>query len=368
MRKPKPVKGVYQRGGRWWIRYRFKGRLVRQSIGTDRALAERTMEEIRRRIEDGRHEVKVKDERRRFSEMVTEYFTLKADKRSLRRDRSSFGNLIPFFGEMFLHAITKADVEAYKRARRAHVSGATVNREMALLRHLFNLAVDEGYTRDNPARRVKMFPEQKNKRREKVFSEDELQILVNSAAPHLRPILAVAVGTGLRKSDLLGLRWNQIDFEHGCITLFMQKTGGCIEIPMLPMVREALWRLKGTNGTTPYVFTYSGKKIGDIKTAVRGALRRSGLAAKGYWFHDVRRTFATMLYNRGVGLTKIQRLLGHASVLTTERYLGVKFAETREAINVLDVPALKALAAPQRISTTRKLSVPSIAIELSTAN
>ena len=53
-----------------------------------------------------------------------------------------------------------------------------------------------------------------------------------------------------------------------------------------------------------------------------------------------------MLYNRGVHLTKIQRLLGHKSITTTERYLGVKFEETREAITVLDSPALRALAVP----------------------
>ena len=53
-----------------------------------------------------------------------------------------------------------------------------------------------------------------------------------------------------------------------------------------------------------------------------------------------------MLYNRGVALTKIQMLLGHGSILTTERYLGVKFEETRTAIEVLDTPGMKALSGP----------------------
>jgi len=356
------MKGVYQRGRLWWIRYRFNGKLIRQSIG-DRILAERTMEEIRRRIEDGQHEIKIKDERRTFAEMVDEYMEIKSDKRSLARDKASFKNLAPFFGTSFLHAISKTDVTLYQKKRKTQVSGATVNRELALLRHLFNIAIEQGYTRDNPARRVKMFKEQKCKRRTFVFSEDELQSLMNASAPHLRPILAVAVGTGLRKGDILGLRWNQIDFEHNVITLFMQKTEDNIEVPMLPMVREVLWRMKGTAGETPFAFTYhEGKKIGDIKTAVRGALRRSKLLAKGYHFHDIRRTFATMLYNRGVHLTKIQRLLGHASVLTTERYLGVKFEETREAITVLESPAFNALAAP--VVSTIRAQLPAQSIEV----
>jgi len=191
-----------------------------------------------------------------------------------------------------------------------------------------------------------------------VYREDELQALVNAAAPHLKRILAIAIGTGLRKGDILALRWNDIDFEHNVITLFMQKTEEGIEIPMLPMVREILWRLHGTAGESPFIFTSTaGEKFGNIRTAFNGALRRSGLAKKGYRFHDIRRTFATMLYNRGVHLTKIQRLLGHKSITTTERYLGVKFEETREAISVLDVPALRALAAPA-LSTIRAQTEP----------
>lgn len=352
MSKPKrdnvsSVTGVYLRGGRWWIRYRFDGKLIRQSVG-DRVLAERTMEEIRHRIEDGRHEIKPKGERRTFEEMIGEYLEIKSGKRSLERDRMSFKNLGPFFGKAYLHTITRAEVERYKIDRKKQVSGATVNREMALLRHLLNIAVDAGYLRDNPARRVMMFKEQKGKRRTFVYSEFELITLVNAAAPHLRAILAVAIGTGLRKGDILGLRWNQVDLEHNVITLFMQKTEESIEIPMLPMVREVLVRLKDTAGQSPFVFSFhDGQRIGDVKTAFRGAIRRAGLAGKGFTFHDIRRTFATMLYNRGVHLTKIQRLLGHSSVLTTERYLGVRFEETAQAINVLDVPALKALSAPQ---------------------
>lgn len=340
------MKGVYQRGGRWWIRYRFNGELIRQSIG-DRVLAERTMEEIRRRISAGRHEIQLKDERRTFEAMAEEYLEAKADKRSLRNDRLMLRQLTPVFGKAFVHAISRQEIEAHLRVRRKEISGATVNRTLALLRHLFNIAIDRGYLRDNPTRGIKKFKEAPW-RRKYVFSEDELQALVNAAAPHLRAILVMAIGTGLRKGDILGLRWNDVDFEHNVITIYMQKTEDALELPMLPMVRELLWRRKATAGESPHVFGFNGSaRIADIKTAYRGALRRSGLATKGYHFHDLRRTFATMLYNRGVHLTKIQRLLGHKSVTTTERYLGVKFEETAQAITVLDVPGLKALAAPQ---------------------
>jgi integrase len=345
------MKGVYKRGSVWWIRYRFNGELVRRPIG-DRVLAEKTMEEIRRDIDGGRHDVILRDQRRTFAEMAEEYLEIKADKRSLRCDRLILDQLVPVFGKAYLHDIARDDIESYLRVRKQRVSGATCNRVLALIRHLFNLAINRRYLRENPTRGIKKAKEAPW-RRKYVYSEDELQALVNAASPHLRQILAVAIGTGLRKGDILALRWNDIDFEHNVITLFMQKTEEGIEIPMLPMVREVLWRLHATAGQSPFVFTSAaGERFGNIKTAFNGALRRSGLAEKGYHFHDIRRTFATMLYNRGVHLTKIQRLLGHKSITTTERYLGVKFEETREAISVLDVPALRALGAP-RVSTIR---------------
>ena len=149
-----------------------------------------------------------------------------------------------------------------------------------------------------------------------------------------------------------------MDLDRSIISIQMQKTGEPIEIPLIPMVRDLLQQMKSRAGGSPFVFSLgsSGQGIGDIKTAFRAALRRSGLATKGYRFHDIRRTFARMLYNQGVILTKIQRLLGHKSVLTTERYLGVKFEETREAILGLDGPLMLACSRTSLISSDPQLS------------
>lgn len=221
------------------------------------------------------------------------------------------------------------------------------------MKHMFNLAIEKGYCDRNPVKGTKRLKEAPWRHRF-VYSEAEIKQLIEHAAPHLRMILMLAFGTGLRKGDLLNLRWDDIDFDHGIITCNMQKTEDPIEIPMLPIVRQALERMKLTADTSPYVFTFNGQKIGDIKTAFRRALRRSGLK-KGYRFHDIRRTFATMLYNHGVHLTKIQRLLGHKSVLTTERYLGVKFEETRQAMLAIDRPLAKALIMPDVCTISAQL-------------
>jgi len=338
-------RGIYLRGRIWWIRYSYQGQLIRQSIGLDRRLAEQALQAIRGDIVRGSFKLRKIEERRTFAEMADEYLVEKADKRSLARDRASFRNVIPVFGKKALHLITKRDIEAYARDRASKVKGATVNRELALLRHLFNIAIENGYTDYNPARGFKRFPEA-HWRHKFFFSESEIEKLISASAPHLQLILAVAFGTGLRKGDILRLKWTDVDLDRGIISIQMQKTGESVEIPLIPMVRDLLRQMKSQAERSLFVFSLgsSGQGIGDIKTAFRAALRRSGLAAKGYRFHDIRRTFARMLYNQGVILTKIQRLLGHKSVLTTERYLGVKFEETREAILLLDGPLTQAFS------------------------
>jgi len=338
-------RGLYKRGRIWWIRYSYQGQLIRQSVGNDRRLAEQALQAIRGDIVRGSFKLRRIEERRTFAEMATEYMAEKAGKRSLGRDKTSLGNLAPVFGQKPLHLITKRDIEAYSRERALKVKGATVNRELALLRHLFNIAIDKGYTDINPARGLKKFPEAPW-RHKFFFSEEEIEKLIRASAPHLRPILAVAFGTGLRKGDILGLKWKDLDLGRSIISIQMQKTGEPLEIPLIPMLRVLLEQMKLQAGPSQFVFSLGskGQGIGDIKTAFRAALRRSGLAERGYRFHDIRRTFARMLYNQGVILTRIQRLLGHKSVLTTERYLGVKFEETKEAILTLDGPLKQALA------------------------
>jgi len=349
------MKGVYKRGNKWWIRYRFNGELVRKSIGYDKKLAEETLKAIRGDIVRDEHRLKKNKERRLFNEMVEEYFIEKADKRSLDRDRASLKVLGNEFKNKLIDEITSKDIEAYINKRKVKVSGGTVNREIACLRCMLNIAIKKGYIEQNPAKNAKRLKEAPW-RHKYVFSEDEMFQLINAASLHLRPILLMAFGTGLRKGDLLGLRWKDIDFDHGIITVYMQKTESFIEIPMLPMIRRLLENMK-IKSNSEYVLTYKDKQIGDIKRTFQTALKESGLKEKGYRFHDIRRTFATLLYNQGVHLIKIQRLLGHKSVLTTERYLGVKFEETRQAIQTLNEPLAKAFIEEKKSTISAQLPV-----------
>jgi hypothetical protein len=124
------MKGVSRRGNKWWIRYRFNGMLIRQPIG-DQRLAEETNKTVRCRMEQGQHEIKLKEERRTLKEMMVEYLEKKSGKRSLQRDRVSFMHIGPFFGEKFVHTITPDEVKRYRDWRKAAgKSSATCNRDL----------------------------------------------------------------------------------------------------------------------------------------------------------------------------------------------------------------------------------------------
>lgn len=123
-KKKRNLKGVYQRGNKWWIRYRFEGRLVRKSISHDKRLAEEVLIAIKGDIVRGEYRLSRRNEDSRlFKEMFQEYMIEKT-KRSLKRDEASFKNLLPEFQHKPLYAIMRQDIEAYVKKRRDQVSSA----------------------------------------------------------------------------------------------------------------------------------------------------------------------------------------------------------------------------------------------------
>jgi len=342
---------IYKHGRKWWISYYWNGKQVREGVSASRREAENALALRRAEILKGRFHYVPRKELVMFPRAVEEYKVEKAEKRSLRRDETSFRHLTQAFGLMRIDRITTKDIEAYKRARAGQhsqkrkglaVAGGTVNRELALLKCLFNQQIDLGRIAENPVKGVKFFPE-RPKTADRVLTSLELEHLVEAAAPHLRPIIAVAAYTGLRKGDILNLRPADIDLEGGVIRVLMQKTEELLLVPILPELKPTLCKAMAAAGpSAPYVFMSfrprrDGKfsKIGDIKNAFRGALARADLAGQGFTFHSLRHTFASTLYRSGVPLLAVSKLLGHRSVKTTERYLGVRLEEMRQAVAVL---------------------------------
>ena len=172
---------------------------------------------------------------------------------------------------------------------------ATVNRVLATLSHMVTKAVEWEMVEEEilkKIRRVKMLPE--HNRRLRYLSKEECQALINACEPHLKPIVITALNTGMRKGEILNLKWENVDIKHGFILLEITKNGDRREIPINNTLRATLQTIT-RRIDVPYVFhdKTTGKPYKYIKRSFNTACRRAGI--RDFRFHDLRHTFASHL-------------------------------------------------------------------------
>ena len=215
-----------------------------------------------------------------------------------------------------------------KLARGVTVRGAvrspsTVNRYLAALTHAFAVAVREwGWCDDNPLRKVTKPKEPRG--RVRYLGDDErgrlLEECRKSESPDIYCAVVLALSTGARRMEILGLRWGQVDFSRRAITLLETKNS---EIRSLPLVGHAsdlmAERAKVRRIDTDLVFPgrLRGRPV-DLRTPFETALKRAGI--EDFRWHDLRHSCASYLAKSGVSMLEIAALLGHKSLAMTQRY------------------------------------------------
>jgi integrase len=223
------------------------------------------------------------------------------------------------------------------------LTAAAVNRPLALFRHLLRLAHEEWEAIDNVPR-IRLEKEPQGRLR--WLTQEEITRLLDAAAKsrnkELRAAVIVALNTGLRRGELLGLAWERVDLSRGVIRLEMTKSGRRREVPMNDDSYRALVGLgpKATGRVfkTPY-----------IQTAHNNAVEVAKLDDVN--FHTLRHTFASWAVMRGVTVKELQELLGHASLAMTMRYAHLAPEHLRTAVS-----RLEGLASPQPASVSAQAS------------
>lgn len=271
-----------------------------------------------------------------FSPSYIEFSRL--HKRSWARDALSLRNLCEGLGTLALDRIDRNQVDRYIARRltgslmfgRKKPGVSTVNREIACLRHLLNLAVGWSKIRVTPLK-IKLPKEPEG--RVRYLEPEEARRLLECCAPHLRPIVVFALHTGMRRGEVLGLMWSEVDLGRAVITLPGSRTKNKRErtVPLDEVVLKVLQDAERHRAPNqPRVFhKQDGSPLGEIQTAFRNAVRRAAL--KDFHFHDLRHTFASGLAMQGVSQKFIGELLGHRTMAMTDRYTHLSPGALKEA-------------------------------------
>jgi integrase len=297
-----------------------------------------------------------------LGEVVVEYLEYKRakGKRSIRQDEQICSKLKRGFGaETPITEITSQRIAQYDRIRVTQtsklghlVTPSTVNRELAILRHMLRLAEEWGYITKVPKIRLAREPEG----RLRFLTEEEVERLLaacrekRSKSPYLLPIVTIALNTGMRKGEILGLTWDCVDLSRGVLLLEHTKSGRRREVPMNRAVYDALQPLyAGVRASLPKAPTgeksaeptglvfckrYGVRAWGNIRTAFEAACREAKI--HDFRFHDLRHTCASWLIMKGRSLKEVQELLGHREFSMTLRYAHLSPDRLREAVAVLE--------------------------------
>jgi integrase len=382
---------VYKRGKNWYIDFWFHGQRIREMIGPSRRDAEKIIAKKKTEVIENKYlDIRKEPEPIKFYDFAKEYLQwCKGNKKpsSHRRDLSRMRALNREFEKKNIHEITtwqiekyklkrkdeinrpgaimgsfeqkkkdggqeeiwyidyqrpqgekvrkiigpdKKDTEAYLAKSKATTKPATVNREIALIKHMYSKAIEWGKCKENPTKKVKLLKGEV--KRVRFLMPDEIQTLLSKCKDYLKSIVIVAAHSGMRKGEILSLKWDQVNFEQGIITLHDTKNSERRDIPMDETVKTTLREMEKTG---PYVFSNGdGESLGDWRRAFEGAVRRSGI--EDFHFHDLRHTFASNLVMAGVDLVTVKELMGHKDLTMTLRYAHLGPDHKARAINILD--------------------------------
>jgi integrase len=338
-----PVRKI---GDNWYFDVRINGVRNREVIPNARTRKQAEQAEIalRQELYEARFNPQ-QEEALLLSDFIDEHFLpwSRANKRSWYADEWRSKSLKTFFESKRLNEITPILIEKFKSNERekstkrgGKQSPTSVNRKIELLSRILSMAVDYGMIQSNPCQRVRKF--QLDNRRERYLSVEEetrLMSMLFGQRAYLRPIIILALNTGMRRGEILNLEWWQTDFSSNRLIVTKTKSGKPRHIPMNRIVRETLRELKESS-KGKYVFESRknpGHPILDPKKAFNAALKDAGI--ENFRFHDLRHTAGTRLAEAGADAFTIKDILGHASIQTSAIYVHATDEGKKRAINAL---------------------------------
>jgi integrase len=305
--------------------------------------AKRWAAETETAIRAGRWFQHVEAKRNTLGDLIARYQTEYLPNAGLR-SRHDRGENLKFWntelGALMLAEVTPARIVAARNKllntttrRKRKMTPASVNRYCATLRHCLNIGVREfGLLDDNPMRKVRQLTEPRG--RVRFLSDEERQALLRECKAHsaaLHVVAVIALSTGARRGEILGLRWPDVDMQRGMLTFHQTKNGERRSTPLIgyaaDLIRE---HAKVRRLDTDLVFPGAGTRPLEIGKMFNEALTRAGIA--DFHFHDLRHSAASALAMNGATLAEIAEVLGHKTLQMVKRYAHLTEGHTRGVV------------------------------------
>ena len=371
------AKGIYKRGKTYWIRYAgLDGKTVFESSGSEKFDKAHELYISRKNsIKEGKQPEIKKIANHSFKELSEKYIQwITGRQNSAKVKGYIIGQLVNTFGSLPLRRFNTAITEQLQTdIINRGLKNSSINKVLNVLKHMFTKAVEWDMVEAETLkkiRKVKLLRD--DSKRLRYLSKEEAQTLVNTCNGNTKAIVITALNTGMRKGEILKLRWDNVDLKHGFILLEqgMTKNGQRREIPINDTVRGILQGLT-RRLDSPYVFydSETGKPYGDIKRSFHTALKNveylkcpecdyqkprvktkedaghcpsCGVrlavlkGIQNFHFHDLRHTFASHLVMAGVDITTVKELLGHKTLTMTLRYAHLAPSHKVKAVDLLN--------------------------------
>lgn len=341
--------GTYKKNNEYYIDYYLANRKrKREKIGKSKKLAERALQRRKTQvIEDKIFDIK-KPDKIQLKELCEKFFILycKPNKTSWKNDVAYLKHILEFFGNVYLNEITTSKIEEFRKSLlEKGAKHATVNRYLACLRSMLNKAVEWAHLQKTPMGSIKLFKEDNMQLR--FLAKEEIERLLHACPPYIRSIVLFALNTGMRKKEILNLRWSNIDFENILIHVEKTKSKKPRIIPMNIIVKRLLVNIR-EHTSSEYIFCdKNGKKIKNIRRSFEKVLEEADI--EECVFHTLRHTFSSHFIMSGGDIKTLQEILGHYSVNMTMRYSHLSQSHKAKAmealgqrIDTIETPTLEA--------------------------
>lgn len=326
------------------VKIRLKGFPTQQATFERLTDARKWSQQTESAIREGRHFKTTESKRRTLGEMIDRYVKEIIPTKT-KNSKNTILHLNWWKEELGQYSLADVSPAIIAEKRDKLASGitnrntkrspSTVVRYMAALSHAFTIAMKEwGWIDDTPMRRVTKPKEPRG--RVRFLSDDERSRLLDeckkSDSQFLYVAVVLALSTGGRKMEILGLCWKDIDFNRQIITLHETKNG---ERRVLPLTGHALELVKTLSKirhvNCNFVFpSYNQKNSIDLRTPFENALKRAGI--EDFRWHDLRHSCASYLAMNGASLAEIAEILGHKTLQMVKRYAHLSDAHTSKVV------------------------------------